>query len=105
VSLPLAPSDVVLSCLQGALVLVPARPRRLTSSRLLGAAVPCTALIAGVAIARTGGGAAFLAGLASVATPLLAALAGLARGWRRPWLTAAFVPPLRAGRARHPPAQ
>lgn len=90
----MTPSYVVLACLQGALVLVPARPLRTGSSRLLGIAVPCTALVAGVAVARSAGGASFLAGLAAVATPLLAALCGRARGWRRPWTAAAAVPPL-----------
>jgi len=64
------------------------------SVRLLGAAIPCVALSAGVAIARTGGGASFLTALAAGATPILAALAGAVRGWRRRWLTVGVVPPL-----------
>src|SRR6266516_765239 len=54
------------------------------------------ALVAGVTIAQIGGGADFLTALAAVATPLLAAGAGWARGWRLPWLPALCVPPLYA---------
>ena len=67
-------------------MLVPGRPPRLGSSRLLGLAVPAAALVAGVAIAQAAGGADFLTALAAVATPLLAAGAGWARGWPLPWL-------------------
>lgn len=92
--MPLSPSDLTLVCLQGFLVLVPARPRRLASSRLVGIAIPAAALAVGVTLAQAGGGASFLAALAAIATPLLAALAGVTRGWPRPWLPALFVPPL-----------
>jgi hypothetical protein len=47
-----------------------------------------------VAIARSAGGASFLSALAAIATPVLAALCGLARGWRSPWWTAAGAAPL-----------
>jgi hypothetical protein len=72
---------------QAALVALPARPWRIASSRLLGLVIPAAALVVGVAIARASGGADFLTALATVATPLLAAGAGWARGWRAPWLT------------------
>ena len=81
---------------QGALVLAPGRPLRLVSSRALGLTIPAAALVAGVAVAQIGGGADFLTALAAVATPLLAAGAGWARGWRLPWLPALCVPPLYA---------
>jgi len=93
---PLSPSYLALACVQGCLVLVSARTRRLASSRLLGVAIPAVALGLGVGLALAPGGAVFLADLATVATPLLAALAGAARGWRRPWLPAVLVPPLYA---------
>jgi hypothetical protein len=47
----LAPSDVALDCLQGALVLVPAERAPLASSRLLGIAIPGLALVVGVLVA------------------------------------------------------
>lgn len=74
----------------------PGRPLRVVSSRALGLVIPAAALVAGVTIAQIGGGADFLTALAAVATPLLAAGAGWARGWRLPWLPALFVPPLYA---------
>jgi len=77
-------------------VLVPGRPPRLRSSRLLGLTIPAAALVAGVVVAQTAGGADFLTALAAVATPLLAAGAGWARGWPLPWLPALCVPPLYA---------
>ena len=77
-------------------MLAPGRPRRLGASRLLGLAVPAAALVAGVAIAQAAGGASFLAALAAVATPLLAAGAGWARRWPLPWLPALCVPLLYA---------
>jgi hypothetical protein len=77
-------------------VLVPGRPPRLGFSRLLGLVVPAAALVAGVVIAQAAGGADFLTALAAVATPLLAAGAGWARGWPLPWLPALVVPPLYA---------
>jgi hypothetical protein len=86
----------VLVLAQAALVLAPGRPPRLVSSRVLGLAIPAGALVAGVVIAQAGGGAGFLTALAAVATPLLAAGAGWARGWRLPWLPALCVPPLYA---------
>jgi hypothetical protein len=81
---------------QAVLVLAPGRPRRLGSSRLLGLAIPVAALVVGVVVAQAAGGADFLTALAAVATPLLAAGAGWARGWRLPWLAALCVPPLYA---------
>ena len=77
-------------------MLAPARPRRVAASRVLGLAVPAGALVLGVAVVRASGGASFLTALAAVATPLLAAAAGWARGWRAPWLPAVAVPPLYA---------
>jgi hypothetical protein len=77
-------------------VFAPGRPLRVVSSRALGLVIPAAALVAGVTIAQIGGGADFLTALAAVATPLLAAGAGWARGWRLPWLPAFFVPPLYA---------
>ena len=90
------PSYVVLVLLQTALVLAPGSPPRRASSRTLGLAVPVAALVLGVAIARESGGAGFLTALAAVATPLLAAVAGWARGWRLPLPGALAVPPLYA---------
>jgi hypothetical protein len=81
---------------QALLVLAPARPWRLASSRTLGLVVPAGALVIGVTIARASGGADFLTALASVATPVLAAGAGWTRGWRLPWLPALLVPALYA---------
>jgi hypothetical protein len=66
------------------------------ASRVLGLAVPAGALVLGVAIVRARGGADFLTALAAFATPVLAAAAGWARGWRRPWLPALAVVPLYA---------
>jgi hypothetical protein len=92
----LAASYGALVAVQAGLVLVPGRPRRIVSSRLLGLAIPAAAMVVGVALARIAGGASFLTALAAVATPILAAGAGWARGWRLPWLTALAVPPLYA---------
>ena len=50
----------------------------------------------GVALASSTGGADFLTALAAVVTPILAAGAGWARGWPRPWLPALAVPGLYA---------
>lgn len=90
------PSYAVLVAVQAALVLAPGRPRRLASSRVLGLAIPVAALVVGVTLAQVSGGADFLAALAAVATPVLAAAAGWARGWRSPWLAVLLVPPLYA---------
>jgi hypothetical protein len=86
----------VLVLVQAALVLAPGRPRRLFSSRSLGLAIPAAALVVGVAVAQTAGGADFLTALAAVGTPLLAAGTGWARGWPLPWVPALCVPPLYA---------
>jgi hypothetical protein len=91
-----AASYGLLVLVQAALVLAPGRPPRLISSRGLGLIIPAAALVAGVAVAQISGGADFLTALAAVATPLLAACAGWARGWRLPWLPALCVPPLYA---------
>ena len=48
----------------------------------------------GVALASSTGGADFLTALAAVVTPILAAGAGWARGWRHPWIPALLVPGL-----------
>jgi hypothetical protein len=100
------PSYAVLVVVQAALVLAPGRPRRLWSSRVLGLAIPATALVLGVTLAQVGGGADFLAALAAFATPVLAAAAGWARGWRWPLLTVLLVAALYAlawlGRTRSP---
>lgn len=82
------PAYALLAGLQAALVVVPARRRRLASSRAFGILLPAAAMIAGVTIAQVAGGAAFLAALAAVATPVLAAGSGWARGWRLPLLPA-----------------
>jgi hypothetical protein len=84
----------VLVLVQAGLVLAPGRPPRLFSSRGLGLVIPAAALVVGVVVAQAAGGADFLTALAAVATPLLAACAGWARGWRLPWLPALCVPPL-----------
>ena len=90
------PSYAVLVIAQAALVLAPGRPRKLWSSRVLGLAIPAAALVVGVVLAQVGGGADFLAALAAFATPVLAAAAGWARGWRLPWLPVLMVIPLYA---------
>lgn len=92
-SLGLVPSYGGLVVVQAALVLAPWRERRVASSRLLGLAVPAGALVVGVTLAQVHGGADALAALAAVATPLLAAACGWARGWPAPLL----VPPAVAG--------
>ncbi len=51
-------------------------------------------MVVGVAVARAHGGAELLTTLAAVATPVLAAGAGWARGWRLPLLAPLLVPPL-----------
>ena len=88
----LVPSYGLLVAVQAALVLVPGRPRRLASSRALGLVIPAAAMAVGVALASSTGGADFLTALAAVVTPILAAGAGWARGWPRPWLPALAVP-------------
>lgn len=88
----LVPSYGLLVAVQAALVLVPGRPRRLASSRALGLLIPAAAMAIGVALASSTGGADFLTALAAVATPILAAGAGWARGWPHPWLPAVAVP-------------
>ena len=90
------PSYAVLVVVQAGLVLVPARPRRFGSSRLLGIAIPVAAIVLGVSLSQVAGGADFLTALAAFATPVLAAGAGWARGWRWPWLPVLAVPPLYA---------
>jgi hypothetical protein len=90
----LVPSYGLLVAVQAALVLVPGRPRRLASSKVLGLIVPAAAMAIGVALASSTGGADFLTALAAIATPILAAGAGWTRGWSRPWLPALAVPPL-----------
>jgi hypothetical protein len=92
----LVPSYGLLVAVQAALVLVPGRPRPLASSRALGLLIPAAAMAVGVALASSNGGADFLTALAAVATPVLAAGAGWARGWRHPWLPALAVPGLYA---------
>jgi hypothetical protein len=79
---------------QAALVLVPGRPPRLLASRALGLTIPAGAMVVGVALARTRDGSDSLATIAAVATPLLAAGCGWARGWRVPVLPALGVVPL-----------
>jgi hypothetical protein len=90
----LVPSYAVLAAVQGALVLVPGTPRPVISSRALGLLIPAAAMAAGVALASSAGGADFLTALAAVTTPVLAAGAGWARGWRHPWAPALAVPGL-----------
>jgi hypothetical protein len=90
----LVPSYGLLVAVQAALVLVPGRPRRLASSRALGLVIPAAAMAVGVALASSTGGADFLTALAAVVTPILAAAAGWARGWRYPWAPALLVPGL-----------
>jgi hypothetical protein len=62
----------------------------------IGLLVPGAALVVGVAIARASSGAVFLADLAAIASPVLAASAGFMRRWRHPWLPLLVVPPLYA---------
>jgi len=90
----LVPSYGLLVAVQAALVLVPGRPHRLASSRALGLVIPAAAMAVGVAVASSTGGADFLTALAAVVTPILAAAAGWARGWRFPWAPALAVPGL-----------
>ena len=90
------PSYAVLVVVQAALVAAPGRPRRLLASRALGLAIPAAALVVGIVVARAHGGADSLAALAAVATPVLAAGAGWARGWPLPLLPVLLVPPLYA---------
>ena len=92
----LVPSYGLLVAVQAVLVLVPGRNRRLASSRALGLVIPAAAMAVGVALASSTGGADFLTALAAVVTPILAAGAGWARGWRYPWLPALVVPGLYA---------
>jgi hypothetical protein len=92
----LVPSYGLLVAIQAGLVLVPGRPPRLASSRALGLVIPAAAMAVGVGLASSTGGADFLTALAAVVTPILAAGAGWARGWRHPWLPAAVVPGLYA---------
>jgi hypothetical protein len=87
----LVPSYAVLVFVQTVLVLAPWRPRRLASSRLLGLGIPAAALILGVTLAQVNGGADALAALAAVATPILAAGCGWARGWPAPLLAVPVV--------------
>lgn len=93
--LPLAPSYGVLCLVQGALVLAPWRPWRLTRSRAAGLLVPTAALAAGVGIVQgVDNGADLLTTFATVATPTLAAACGWARRWPLPWLPLVLVPGL-----------
>ncbi len=89
-------SYAVLALVQAVLVLAPARPRRIASSRVLGLAIPAAAMVVGVTAARAQGGAELLTALAAVATPILGASAGWARRWRLPWMAALLVAPLYA---------
>lgn len=92
----LVPSYGMLVVVQAALVLVPGKPPRFASSRAVGLVIPAAAMAIGVALASSTGGADFLTALAAIVTPILAAAAGCARGWRHPWLAAAVVPGLYA---------
>jgi hypothetical protein len=92
----LVPSYGLLVAVQAALVLVRGRPHRLASSRALGLVIPAAAMAIGVVLASSTGGADFLTALAAIATPILAAGAGWARGWPHPWLPALAVPALYA---------
>lgn len=85
--LPLWPSYAVLCVVQGLLVLAPGGPARFGRFRWLGLLIPLVATVAGVSIVRTvDGGADALTTLATVATPILAALVGYVRRWPRPWV-------------------
>jgi hypothetical protein len=95
-SVGLVPSYGLLVAVQAALVLAPGKPRRLASSRALGLVIPAAAMAIGVTLASSTGGADFLTALAAIVTPILAAGAGWARGWRHPWLAALAVPALYA---------
>lgn len=91
----LQPSYALLCGIQGAIVLTPSRPRVLTSRRALGLAVPPAAMLVGVgAIQLLTNGAQWLAWLAAVATPLLAAATGWSLGWPAPRLTVIAVVPV-----------
>src|SRR5437899_1498788 len=86
-TLPFGPGYAGLCLLQGALVALPWRPRRLTRSWSLGAVLPAAALAGGVALVRgLSGGADALTALAVVAAPALAAACPLIWRWRLPWL-------------------
>lgn len=85
----------MLCLVQGALVLAPWKPWRLTRSRAAGLLIPLFAMAAGVGIVRGfAGGADALTTLATVATPALAACAGWARRWPYPWIPLALTPAL-----------
>jgi hypothetical protein len=86
-TLPYGSGYAGLCLLQGALVALPWRPRRLTRSWVLGAVLPAAALAGGVALVRgLSGGADALTALAVVAAPALAAAAPFVWRWRLPWL-------------------
>jgi hypothetical protein len=89
VELSLAPSYATLCVIQGLLVLAPGRPLVLARSRVLGVLILLATTGAGIGIVRgLDGGADALTAVATVATPLLFAAVGWARGWRLPWLPA-----------------
>jgi hypothetical protein len=92
VHLAFVPSYAVLCVVQGLLVLAPWRPFRLARSNLLGLLLPAALLGAGVGVVNAfSAGADALTTLAAVATPLLAAFCGRARGWSLPWASAAVA--------------
>lgn len=81
----LQPSYALLCGIQGALVMTPSRRRPVISQRALGLAVPAAAMLVGVgAIQLLSNGAQWLAWLAAIATPLLAAAAGWSLNWPGP---------------------
>src|SRR5439155_11633763 len=89
VTIGLAPSYAVLCTVQAGLVLVPRRSGVRYRIPAAGILVPTVAFGIGLAIVRgLSEGSAGLAWLATVATPLLAALSGRLLGFRRPWATA-----------------
>jgi hypothetical protein len=90
VTLSLVPSYCALCLVQGALVLAAPGPRRLKSFSSV-AAAPVIALAVGVLLVRELNGAAFLADLATVAAPILTAMAPWLLGRPRPWVGLPFA--------------
>ena len=80
-------SFLVLSVLQGVLVLVPTRAGSGHGSRFVGLLVPAGLLVLGVLLVQeVSNGARALADLATFGTPVAAGLCGYLLGWSRPWL-------------------
>ncbi len=88
-------SLVVLSLVQGGIVLLPGRADRQARFRVLGLLLPAALLVAGVVVVQdVSGGAKALAYLATFGTPVAAVFAGCLSKRNRPWLPFALVPGL-----------